>query len=71
MVRPNFQVLGYPILDYDLNRVIANERGVGDPKFMSMAGRMVFGAELQMTLDLATIKITFPIDAAGIYLAYR
>lgn len=56
-VRPNFQVLGYPILDYDLNRVIANERGVGDPKFISMAGRMVFGAEItDDTLDLATIK---------------
>lgn len=55
--RPNFQVLGYPILDYDLNRMIAEERGVGDPKYMSMASRMVFGEKLeQATLAQATVK---------------
>lgn len=43
--RPNYQVLSYPILNYVLNEEIANERGIGDPKFMSMAARMVFGAE--------------------------
>ena len=56
-VRPNFQVLSYPILDYDLNREIAEERGVGDPKYMSMASRMVFGKAIEdETLDRATIK---------------
>lgn len=55
--RPNFQVLGYPILDYDLNRIIAEERGVGDPKYMSMASRMVFGNTIEENiLDKATIK---------------
>lgn len=55
--RPNFQVLGYPILDYDLNRIIAEERGVGDPKYMSMASRMVFGDKIEEDiLNKATIK---------------
>lgn len=55
--RPNFQVLSYPILDYDLNRIIAEERGIGDPKYMSMASRMVFGQAIEAdTLDKATVK---------------
>ncbi|HIW12976.1 MAG TPA: alpha/beta hydrolase [Candidatus Salinicoccus stercoripullorum] len=43
--RPDFQVLGYPILDYLLNKKIADTRGVGDPQYMSIASRMVFGSE--------------------------
>ncbi|WP_411842011.1 alpha/beta hydrolase [Salinicoccus sp. HZC-1] len=43
--RPNFQVLSYPILDYMLNKEIAEARGIGDPKYMSTASRMVFGSE--------------------------
>lgn len=55
--RPNFQVLGYPILDYDLNRIIAEERGIGDPQYMSMASRMVFGKSIEEdVLDKATAK---------------
>lgn len=55
--KPNFQVLSYPILDYDLNREIAETRGVGDPIYMSMASRMVFGAEIDSEIiDKATLK---------------
>lgn len=55
--RPNFQVLGYPILDYDMNRIIAEERGIGDPQYMSMASRMVFGGEIkEEILGKATVK---------------
>jgi acetyl esterase/lipase len=55
--RPNFQVLSYPILDYMLNKEIAEERGIGDPKFMSIAARMVFGADEDATLvKRATVK---------------
>ncbi|CAD2076673.1 alpha/beta hydrolase [Jeotgalicoccus meleagridis] len=55
--RPNFQVLAYPILDYELNGEIAKERGVGDPIYMSMASRMVFGAKIEDDiLDKATLK---------------
>ena len=43
--RPNFQILSYPILDYMLNKEIAEERGMGDPRFMEMASRMIYGAE--------------------------
>ncbi len=43
--RPNFQVLGYPILDYTLNKDIADSRGIGDPQYMSTASRMIFGSK--------------------------
>ncbi|MCC4721517.1 alpha/beta hydrolase [Salinicoccus sp. RF5] len=55
--RPNFQVLAYPILDYMLNRDIAEERGIGDPKYMTTASRMVFGhAAEDETIDRAGLK---------------
>lgn len=55
--RPNFQVLSYPILNYLLNKDIAEARGVGDPKFMSIASRMVFGADEDETIvERSTLK---------------
>lgn len=55
--RPNFQVLGYPILDYMLNKEIADERGIGDPKYMSTASRMVFGsAPDEAHIQMADVK---------------
>ncbi|TVT29724.1 alpha/beta hydrolase [Salinicoccus cyprini] len=45
--RPNFQILAYPILDYMLNREIAESRGIGDPRYMSTASRMIFGPEIK------------------------
>lgn len=48
--RPNFMVLGYPILDYELNEKIAEKRGSVDPNFKKMATRVTFGTELNEDL---------------------
>lgn len=48
--KPNFLVLGYPILDYELNEEIANKRGSVDPNFKTMASRVAFGAEINPDL---------------------
>ncbi|GAA3724123.1 alpha/beta hydrolase [Salinicoccus jeotgali] len=54
--KPNFQILSYPILDFMMNKSIAEERGIGDPKYMTTASRMIFGPHVtDELLDRATL----------------
>ncbi|CAD2075032.1 alpha/beta hydrolase [Phocicoccus pinnipedialis] len=48
--KPNFIVLGYPILDYSLNETIAESRGSIDPNFKNMAKRVTFGNDFDVEL---------------------